>query len=94
MTIQPEETEIKGRWVAHGGRMIADSNCSRIESLLENHLREVARDTSGWDVLYVDPLDGRYWELIYLESNLQGGGPPTLRQLSKESARGKYVVDA
>lgn len=94
MTIRPEETEIKGGWVSQGGRMIADSNCSRIESLLENYLREVARDTSGWDVLYVDPVDGRYWELVYLESNLQGGGPPTLRRLSKESARGKYVVDA
>jgi len=93
MTIRPEEIEIMGRWLSRGGRISADANCSRIDTLVATHLREVARDPSGWDVLYIDPLDLRYWELVYLESDLQGGGPPTLRQLSAELARGKYGID-
>jgi len=90
MTIRPGETEIRGGWASNGGRVDADSNCRRIDQLVEAHLREVARDASGWDVLYVDPSDGRYWELVYLESHLQGGGPPTLRHLTAEAARSKY----
>jgi hypothetical protein len=43
-------------------------------------------------VLYVDASDGRYWELIYPDSQLHGGGPPTLRNLSEASARKKYRI--
>ena len=73
-----------------GGRVQADANARRIENLVHSQLREVGRDASGWDALYVDPHDGRLWELLYLESESQGGGPPTLRNLSVSAARVKY----
>lgn len=88
--IAPEENEIRGSWRVVGGKVEADANCSRIEQLIESDLREVACDGSGWDILYMDPSDGRYWELTYPESQLHGGGPPTLKQLTKEEARNKY----
>ena len=92
MTIRVEETEIRGRWTTDAGKVEADQTCRRIEQLVAGYLREVGRDASGWDVLYSDPSDGRYWELIYPESHLHGGGPPTLRNLTEEEARKKYRV--
>jgi hypothetical protein len=91
MTIRPDENEIRGAWIIRNGRAEADQTCRRIEQLLE-YLREAGRDSSGWDVLYVDPSDGRYWELIYPDSQLHGGGPPTLRNLSEAAARKKYGI--
>ena len=32
----------------------------------------------GWEKLYRDPQDGRYWLLTYPFGELQGGGPPSL----------------
>jgi hypothetical protein len=52
--------------------------------LIEHHLKRVGEDPSGWNILYRDPSDGRYWELIFPHSELQGGGPPTLCQISQE----------
>ena len=88
--IRPDETEIEGAWINRQGRDEADQNCERIEKLVRTTLREVARDPSGWDILYVDPGDGRYWELIYPQSHLQGGGPPLLRHLAAADAKTKY----
>jgi Immunity protein 27 len=53
--------------------------------------RQVEIRAAG-DVLYVDPSDSRYWELIYPDSQLHGGGPPTLRNLSEAAARKKYGI--
>jgi len=53
-------------------------------------LREIGRDAGGWDILYRDPQDGRYWELIYPRSHMHGGGPPELRCLTPEETEKKY----
>ena len=90
--IGPTEIEIRGRLTIVGGKVEPDGNCRRIDQLIENELNEIARDASGWDVLYVDPSDGRRWELIYPESHLHGGGPPMLRYLTKEEAQNKYGI--
>jgi hypothetical protein len=90
MIIDANEMEIRGAWVLVGGKMEADANARRIDELVHKHLREVGRDQSGWDVLYVDPKTGRFWELVYLESESHGGGPPVLRNLSVPAARAKY----
>jgi hypothetical protein len=50
--------------------------------------------SGGWDVLYRDPRDGRFWELTYPHGDVQGGGPPRLHLLSVEELRGKYSFDA
>lgn len=87
------ETEITGKWFMSHGRAVADETCQRIVDLTNGYLLEVCRDSSGWDTLYRDPNDGRFWELIYPQGDLQGGGPPQLRCLLADEAKGKYGGD-
>lgn len=70
--------------------MLVDEACERIEKLITKHLERIAVDASGWDTLYRDPQDGRYWELLYLHSEMHGGGPPSLIQVEKDSIKEKY----
>jgi len=90
MNIKPSETVLTGQWILRGGRPVADDVCNRILALTKSHLLEVGRDASGWNTLYRDPSDGRYWELVYPQSELHGGGPPELRCLTVEEATQKY----
>lgn len=90
MKLQADEQVIRGRWRLVGKKLEADDNCRRIEELTQRHLREIGRQGNGWDVLYADPNDGRYWELTYPDSDSQGGGPPKLECLSSEEATAKY----
>jgi len=63
----------------------------RINWLRRNHLREVATDESGWEVLYEDPDDGRYWELTFIKSESHGGGAPQLSNVDiTESIKSKF----
>ena len=61
--IQPTETQLTGNWLSLNGRVVADEICRRIGDLVASHLKELGRDSSGWDALYRDPDDGRLWEL-------------------------------
>jgi hypothetical protein len=92
MNIKPSETVITGQWILQDGRPVADEDCTRIATLTKSHLVEVGRDPSGWNTLYRDPTDGRYWELVYPQGELHGGGPPELRYLTVEEASQKYAV--
>ncbi len=89
-SISPSEMLLTGRWIAQGGRVIADDVCARILALTQTHLKKIGADDSGWSTLYRDPNDGRYWELNYPQGELHGGGPPELRCLTAEEARHKY----
>ena len=44
---------------------MADEVTKRIQQLVRDYLKKVATDRTGWEVLYRDPGDGRYWELSY-----------------------------
>ena len=94
MDIKPSETALTGQWILQGGRLVADDVCRRILALKSSHLAEIGRDASGWNALYRDPNDGRYWELTYPRGELQGGGPPQLRCLSTDEATQKYGAQA
>jgi|SRR6516162_1583464 len=89
IVIKPSETVLTGQWIFQDGRPVADRVCERILALTKSYLREVGRDASGWNALYHDPNDGRYWELTYPQGELQGGGPPQLRCLRAEEAQQK-----
>jgi hypothetical protein len=91
--IRPEETLLVGQWIFEGGKTSEDDVCHRIKELVGSCLKKVATDTSGWDALYQDPADGRYWERIFPKSEMQGGGPPSLRNISVEEARKKYPLE-
>jgi hypothetical protein len=90
MKIEPNESEIRGVWEARGGSVAESGACDRIRELVSTHLRELARDSTGWDVLLLDPDDGRYWELTYPSSESHGGGPPLLRAIARQVAEQKY----
>jgi hypothetical protein len=90
--IEPSEMLLKGQWVLRDGRPVVDEVCRRISILTQSYLDEVGRDASGWNTIYRDPNDGRYWELTYPQSNLHGGGPPELRCLDIREAREKYNI--
>jgi hypothetical protein len=92
MNIGRSETLISGNWLSENGRLVADEVCERINRLVGSHLQKVTSDPSGWETLYRDPEDDRYWELTYPKSELHGGGPPQLRAVSVDEAREKYGV--
>jgi hypothetical protein len=88
--IASHETELTGNWFSDHGTIVADETCQRIAQLTKEYLVELCHDPSGWDILYRDPNDCRFWELIYPQSELQSGGPPKLRWLSEEKVKSKY----
>jgi hypothetical protein len=90
MKIKPTETQLTGKSLLRDGRVVGDETCQRIRELITSHLKELGRDPSGWDALYLDPDDGRLWELTYPQSHLQGGGPQQLRYLTSDEAKKKY----
>lgn len=71
MKIQPSETQLTGKWLSREGRAVADETCRRIDDLVTSHLKQLGRDSGGWDALYHDPDDGRLWELTYPQSDFK-----------------------
>lgn len=93
LILRKEETELRGAWIAKDGKVVGDEVCKRIDWLLENCLKEICTDSSGWDLLLLDPSDGRYWERTYPHSNMHGGGPPMLKVVSLAEAQLKYGIE-
>ena len=87
-----DKTKIVGKRVYLNGSVVKDENTKQIESLIKDYLKTIATDESGWDTLYQNPDDNKFWELTYLQSELHGGGPPCLSILSEEEARKKYSL--
>lgn len=90
--LQSNETKLSGSWNLVGNLVEADSVTKRIEELVSGYLKYIRSDSNGWSKLYQDPKDNRYWELIYSNSEEQGGGAPTLQNLSEEEVRLKYKL--
>ena len=74
--LSPEEKELIGSWILKGDRVIGDDICKRIEWLISEEL--VLVETGNWTGIYLDQNDGRYWRLTYPQSEMHGGGPPSL----------------
>lgn len=87
------EIQLIGRWEVSTRGVIADVVTKRIEYLIENKLDEAARSDDGWSALYQDKMDGRYWELTYPQSDLHGGGAPSLMCLSVDEAKARYKIE-
>lgn len=92
MKIDKYETQIIGKWIFTDGKMVADEQCKRIQSLMTYYLKKIAIDKTGWDVLLQDPNDDRYWELIYSNSEMHGGGPPSLLLIFESEVKKKYDI--
>lgn len=90
MEIKKDEIEIVGKWLLKDNKVIEDENSKRIHFLIDEYFQKVSESESGWEILYQDPNDKRYWELKYLNSDLHGGGPPSLFHLPQRAAIEKY----
>jgi hypothetical protein len=88
--LHPEETELLGEWVAQDNSIHADEVSERIKALIKHCLKEVAVSDNGWEILYKDMADSRYWELSYPNSEFHGGGAPKLAVISLEETKLKY----
>ena len=88
--LDPSETLVAGSWVLHRGSYEPDPAALRIEALLRTQLVSLGVSQNGEDTLSRDPRDGRLWEVIFEQSSLHGGGPPTLRVIDDEDAKRKY----
>jgi len=90
MKLLPHETDLLGGWISVNGRTSADVTETRINSLIASYLEKVASSSDGWDQLYLDPEDRRFWELTFPQSGMHGGGPKRLTNISPELAPSKY----
>lgn len=91
--LKPSEIELKGSWKMVGKAMQEDDINKRIKDLIKQYLKKITTDESGWEVLYIDPSDKRYWELTYSNSEVHGGGALNLRVISENEARRKYTFN-
>jgi hypothetical protein len=93
MRLEQCETELMGKWVVKDGHVEGDVTENRISWLTRNALRRIAFTSAGYDILYQDPGDGRYWELTFPHPQGFGVGPQKLSHLEKQSAVKKYKLD-
>lgn len=92
MPIEPHETLIPGEFQIDKGRIVAAPSVLRIRALINTELEKIGSASGGWETLYRDRRDGRFWELFYADSEMQGGGPESLRCIDSAAATRKYGV--
>jgi hypothetical protein len=92
MALKPDETDLIGSWHKVANGIVGDSVEARINLLIGNDLKKIAvnPESGGWEILYRDLHDGRYWELTYQHSEMHGGGPKRLTNLAVDAAIAKY----
>jgi hypothetical protein len=83
-TLSSTESELIGTWVEQNGSIVGDDNCKRIEWLTTSVLDKIG--VGEWTIIYCDKTDGRFWQLYYPESHMHGGGPPSMKTVSKDEA--------
>jgi hypothetical protein len=89
---RPDEHLLTGRWIMADGRIEADETAQRIEALTADVLSWLADSSDGWSSLHLDGRDGRIWELTYAQSEMHGGGPPSLAEVTRADAANRYRV--
>ena len=90
MKLSPDEVDLVGQWLQSGDTVEPDAICKRIQFLTSGVLEPMATSADGWDTLYRDPVDLRFWECTYPGSETHGGGPPRLSVITEVDAAAKY----
>jgi hypothetical protein len=85
-TISENETLIECKWIIADDQITSNDACKRIEWLISDILKLVRVDKSGWEKIYQDPKDKRFWLLYYPQSEMHGGGPPSLKEVKYKKA--------
>lgn len=88
--LKSDEFKLQGKWITSNDKVIDDEISNRITFLKNNYLIKLATSDDGWDTLFQDPNDKRFWELIFEKGELHGGGPPSLIVISKVDIEKKY----
>lgn len=88
--IRKSENDIIGGTKIRFGSIVFDANAKRVERLVEKCLQHVATDGTGWDELFYCRKYDSYWEKVFLNSAIHGGGAPSLLRISYEMAVEKY----
>ena len=91
--LAPDEHLLVGAWVEHETRTTHDQVDGRILWLVTRRLVACGHAGDGWDQLYRDPRDGRFWELTFPHGSVLSGGPRRLEWVDARVARDKYGVD-
>ena len=63
-------TELNDVWILRDGQMAAQGDADAIDSLLTTKLVELRKE--DWEL----------WDLVFPQSEMQGGGPRRLRRLA------------
>ena len=63
-----------------------------LEDFVSTKCKKVAVSKSGWDTLYIEKENGRYWIKSYPNSALHGGGQPILSKIDKALAKEQFDV--
>lgn len=94
MKLRSNENMLIGSWIQVHNVVQADDVCKRIEWLVNTDLKKIASSPQwgGWETLFQDPSDSRYWERTYPQGDLHGGGPPQLKMMSADEAKAKYQI--
>lgn len=90
LDLEKDEQILVGHWLDRQGRVEMDEVSARIEFLIRNRLDRIGASGDGWDILFVDRNDGRFWELSYPDSTSHGGGAPMLKALDAAAVKKKY----
>ena len=81
MKLLPDEVLLEGAWIKTENGVDGDETCKRIHWLIENSLEFVK--SGNWEGVYLDTHDGRHWLVFYPQSELHGGGPPSMRVIDE-----------
>lgn len=65
-----------------GSTVVAAGDAVRIDAMLRDELVKVRDEEDGWTTLHRHKTTGAFWELTYLNSEMHGGGPRMLVELS------------
>ena len=92
LRIEPWEKEIVGGFKRRGLRQVPDENAERIAVLRRSLLEKVSASSEHYTVLYKDPSDDRFWELVFAEPSSHAGGEQVLRNISFQLASDRYGI--
>ena len=92
--IKSNETIIDSDWTKPSNHLTRDDAFEvqkRIYWLKTNYLEKLI--DKGWEILYIDRNDNRFWELTYPKNEMHGGGPPLLKNIDKDMVILKFGED-
>jgi hypothetical protein len=80
--VPSDRADLVDQWIMRGSRMSLEGDARDIDALLSNELIRMTATDGGWRILYRHRTTGALWELSYPQSEMHGGGPRRLRELT------------